>query len=286
MLHASGVSADNVVLASGIHASFGVPLYLRRTSIEHGTRKDAENRRLRVQHTVLQYGTVLHDSLLQRDIIGLHLSANLMNDENRVLVAHLQQLLAAGGHEKCVTVVNGVSELEEEDAVGVALLIFLLQLLRSQSVLIKAIIVLEPLEHLEIAANKPVTARVDVVDVRMAPICQTECTSGPLLLVIPVNLAVAHDGNDIAVLSAKGDRSRLFNLRLVSIVDRKRDGHRHVDHGSVRLTNAVEVSHLQELVLAHEALHWVSPTLREYVHPLLLDLIQGDLIHRLGFLLA
>lgn len=87
MAHSCRVPADNVVLASCVHACLGVPLDFGRASIEHGAGENAENGGLRVEDAFGEDALVLVNTGLQRDIVALDLAANLVDDENGVLEA-------------------------------------------------------------------------------------------------------------------------------------------------------------------------------------------------------
>ena len=63
-----------------------------------------------------------------------------------------------------MAVVDGVPELEREDGVGSHLLEFSPQLVGSQSVLVEAVVPCDPLQHLDLAAEQPVSALVDELE--------------------------------------------------------------------------------------------------------------------------
>mmetsp|Transcript_42611 Transcript_42611/g.166354 ORF Transcript_42611/g.166354 Transcript_42611/m.166354 type:complete len:262 (+) Transcript_42611:980-1765(+) len=260
MLHPSRITTNNVVLTSGVHSGLGVPLDLGGSSVQHRARENSDDSCLWVQNALLQDGLVLHNSFLQGNIICLNLSTYLMYEKDRVLVAHLQQVLTAGCHQKRVTVVNRVSKLEDEHSVRTTFLELSLEFSGRKTIIVQAVFVANTVEHFQVTPNKPVSTGVNLVDVRVPSISNAERPRCSLLLVVPENLAIAHYRDDLPTGRPKSNLPSLFNLSLVIIIDSQNNGHGHVRHSAIFLPDAVKVQHLHVLVFSHESLDRRGPS--------------------------
>lgn len=123
------------------------------------------------------------------DIVRLRVSPERMEEEDRVLVPHLEKPLTCVGHQESVAVVDGIPELESKDGVRVALLELLAELRRGETEAVEAIVVLDGVYHLEIASDEPVPGTSDgLVDVGQAGRSGAPRPRYPLLFVVLVNL--------------------------------------------------------------------------------------------------
>mmetsp|Transcript_67 Transcript_67/g.145 ORF Transcript_67/g.145 Transcript_67/m.145 type:complete len:213 (+) Transcript_67:576-1214(+) len=99
VLHSGGIAPNDVEVGTGVHTRLGVPLHLRRPSVNHGAWEDGNDRRLGVEDAVLKHRVVLLHTLRERNIIGLRPTAQRMKKKNWILVAHLQKSLSGVGHQ-------------------------------------------------------------------------------------------------------------------------------------------------------------------------------------------
>ena len=117
---------------------------------------------------------LLH-SPAQGNIIGLCKPSQRVEQQDGVLVAHLKKAATGVGHQQCVAIVHGITELEGEHCISIALRELLAQFGRRQPETIKAVVVLDRLQDLEIAANQPVASiGYGFFDVR-----QARCSGSP-----------------------------------------------------------------------------------------------------------
>lgn len=105
-----------------------------------------------IEDSFFDEGLVLLHSNVKRNIIIFGPSSTRVEKENGILVTSLDQLVSSGVQEHDMTIMEGVSELEAIDDISVLGLSLLLDLFRSESVLIKSIIVVHFSDHSELGA--------------------------------------------------------------------------------------------------------------------------------------
>lgn len=93
----------------------------------------------------------------QWDIVGLGVSPQGVQQEDRVLEPHLQQAPAGVVHEEGVPVVDGIPQLEGEHGVGAPADEFLAELSRRKTIMVEAVVVLDRLYDLEVSSEEPVS---------------------------------------------------------------------------------------------------------------------------------
>mmetsp|Transcript_28112 Transcript_28112/g.89888 ORF Transcript_28112/g.89888 Transcript_28112/m.89888 type:complete len:1079 (+) Transcript_28112:175-3411(+) len=314
-LHARGVAAHHEVRGAGVAPALGVELHLRRPGVDHRRRPDGHDRpalrELRGREVlvvlVLHDGHVLLHAHVQRHVVLLRPAAERREPEHGVLVALGEQLLAAVAHEVGVAGVRRVARLEGVDDVGAHARELLHELLLSEAVLVQAVVVADAAQELHLAAEQPVAAVVDVLDIGVAAVDDAEAARHDLLLAVRVDLHVAQDGHGLAVLRHERDVLLAARLDQVLRVVRRRqhNGHGHAHAvarrhlgkvrkvrfllvevgvaGGVRRVNedGVEVQRLQQRALAHEALERRRPALADGLQPVQVDVREQRLRQRL-----
>jgi len=116
--HTSWVTSNNVELSSSDQTGLGVPLHLSWTGVGHRRRPDGDDGGLGVQHFFFQHSVVLFHSPIKGHVVGLRPATERVKEEDGFLVTPLLEFLGSVGHEEGVTVVHGVSKLEDKDGVG------------------------------------------------------------------------------------------------------------------------------------------------------------------------
>eukprot|EP00043_Microstomoeca_roanoka_P009948 m.94829 g.94829 ORF g.94829 m.94829 type:complete len:458 (-) comp14741_c0_seq3:54-1427(-) len=210
-----------------------------------------------------------------------------MQQEHRIAVAFLLQTAVRVLHQKGMTIVYRVTQLEGIDGISVAALKLGTQLIGCQAVLIETIIPLDALKDLNFTANEPVTSRHHHLNVRLSCIGGAKLASAALLLAGIVKLWVTQDGQ-VHTLINQGNGTSTTERVLLLCGGRAHNGHRHVGHATIGHLQAVKVQRLEKFLLAHKSLEWGSPALREDLQPLGGELVnvelgQGSSLGLLGF---
>jgi len=86
---------------------------------------------------------MLFHSSVKRCIVFLGPSSQWVQEENRVLVTFLEQLLSGVVQQENVTIVKGVSDLESIDDIGVLGFHLVVDFSGGESVLVKAVVELD-----------------------------------------------------------------------------------------------------------------------------------------------
>ena len=227
MAHTSGVSSDNVELSASHQSSLGVPLdlecffkvscendffYLSWTSVGHWGWPDSNNSGLGVKDLLLKDSVVLLHSPLEWDIIGLGPATEGMEEKDWLLVTTLLQLFGCVGHEQSVTIVDGVSELEDKDSIGAELLESGSELEWSLSVLVESVVPLDTVKSLEITTDEPVSLLVDFLDVWVVDGVGSPGSCTSLLLSVSVEFWVSEDTVGLSFVSERNGLGFLVRL--------------------------------------------------------------------------
>mmetsp|Transcript_18092 Transcript_18092/g.56484 ORF Transcript_18092/g.56484 Transcript_18092/m.56484 type:complete len:210 (-) Transcript_18092:1307-1936(-) len=194
------VAPDDEERSAARSSRGGVELDLRRPAVDHGRGPDAHDRPGRIQHALVEDGLVLFDSHVERHVVGLRPAAQRREPQDRILVAHLDEALAARPHEVRVARVRRVSRLESEDDVRALRGELVIELFRRFAPPVEAVVVGDAVEELDFAAEQPVAARHDAFDVRVAVVDRPEAPRHDLLLAVRVDLEVVQLAEDVAVL--------------------------------------------------------------------------------------
>lgn len=157
-----------------------------------------------------------------------------------------------------MTIVKGVSYLESVDCVSPSLISDLLDLSRSQSVLIHAIIVCWRLGEPHFARHKVVSLAVDSLNFRMFQRSRSKSFGADLLFAVIEELWVFDNGKNI-IRPSESELAVLLQLRFLLSRNVLRDGHRENMSLTVFAGDSVHVQGLDELLLIHECLQWVCP---------------------------
>mmetsp|Transcript_13385 Transcript_13385/g.34856 ORF Transcript_13385/g.34856 Transcript_13385/m.34856 type:complete len:274 (-) Transcript_13385:1295-2116(-) len=234
--HARRVAPDDEEGRAADPPRLGVELHLRRPGVDHRRRPDRHDRRLLVQHTLLNHRLVLLDAHVERHVRGLRPAAERREPQHGVAVPPLLELALRVSHQERVPGVRRVARLEGEDGVGVAPSELAAQLVHREPELVEAVVVLDLAKQLDLSAHEPVARRADEGDVRVIGILHTEAARDDLLLPVLIHLRVAHNRERLAGRVVQSDGVGLLDLPLGEVGDRQDYGHGHGDaHRRVRL---------------------------------------------------
>lgn len=273
--HASGVAADDVEVGTSVEAGLGVPLDFCGSSVHHRAREDGEHGVLGLENTLVHDGVVLLHADGKWHIIGLGPASERVKEQHRVLEPTLEELAASVLHEEGVAIVDWVAQLEGVHGIGFSLLELSAELVGGEAVLVEAIAPGDLVKNLKGSADKEVSSREDLLNVRVASVGSTPLTAASLLLAGLKELGVPHDG-DVLAFIGKGDGGLVEESLALVLGGRADDGHRLVDRALWCLDEVV-VHGLEEFLLGHEALEGSSPSLGEDLEPLHGELVHGKL---------
>ena len=110
-------------------------------------------------------------------------------------------------HEKRVTIVHWIAQLEGEHGIGSHLLEVFPQFGWSESVAVESVVPSDSIEYFELSANQPITARIDELDVRVIGVRGAELTGASLLFAVLEELGGTQNRNRFAFV-AQSHRQR------------------------------------------------------------------------------
>jgi hypothetical protein len=187
-----------------------MPKHLSWASIEHGRRPDSED------DTFLREGAVVNESLMllhsgsEGDIVILAPSTERVKEKDRVLVALFEEVLSGLLKHEAMSVVERVSHLEGKYSVGIHGFSLIIDLLRSQSVLVHAIIPHDFLDEVHgLSRDKEVSLHHNSSGVRVRCLEASEGTGSDLFLSVGVEHRLVDDSNSLAIVS-KGKHVFVF----------------------------------------------------------------------------
>ena len=185
---------------------------------------------------------LLH-SPFEWDIIGLGPASERMEEKDWLLVTSLLQFLSSIGHEESVTIVDWVSELEDENGIGAEFFESGSELEWSLSVLVQTVVPLNSMKSFKITTDEPVSLFVDLLDVWVVDGVCSPGSGTSLFLSVSVEFWVSEDTVGLAFVG-EGDGLGV----LVGLLDFGRDSQGDWDGLVVSLAvfeQAVEVERLQ-----------------------------------------
>jgi len=198
----SRVSTSNEVSDSSTDSGRAMPKHLSGASIEHGRRPDSED------DTFLREGAVVNESLMllhsgsEGDIVILAPSTERVKEKDRVFVALSEEVLSGLLKHEAMSIMERVSHLEGKDSVGIHGFSPVVNLLRSQSVLVHAVIPHNFLDEAHgLSRDKEVSLLNNSSSVRVRCFEATKGTGGDLFLSVGVEHRLVDDSNPLAVVN-------------------------------------------------------------------------------------
>mmetsp|Transcript_26371 Transcript_26371/g.40265 ORF Transcript_26371/g.40265 Transcript_26371/m.40265 type:complete len:236 (-) Transcript_26371:863-1570(-) len=215
VLHASGVSAGNEVRDARVHSGRGVPEDLGGATVVHGGRPHSEDGMLGAESSIVEECLVLAHSVVKGYVVILAPSAERVEEEDGVLEALLQELLAGVLEHEDVTVMEGVADLEGEDGVGVLLLDLLLDLLGGESVLVHTVVEFDVLEESHgLSGDEEVALGHDSLNLGVLHGLSSEDSGRDLLLAVVKEDGLLNNSQDLVGDLGALNRNLLFSLEL------------------------------------------------------------------------
>lgn len=146
-----------------------MPQDLSWATIVHGRGPDSQDCVLRHEGTIIEQSLMLSHSVVQGDVIVFTPSSKGMKEQDWILEAFGEELLACIIEHENVTVVKWVSNLESIDSVSTSIDDGLVHLCGRHSVLIHAIIELDILQEMHLfSRDEEITLRQDSFYFRMS----------------------------------------------------------------------------------------------------------------------
>lgn len=136
MSYTSRVSSGDEVSDATVNTRTCVPQDFGRATVVHGRRPDSKDDVLGVESTIIKQSLVLHHAFFKWDIIILAPATERMEEEDRVFVTLLEELLASVFKEENVAIVERITHLESVHGISILGLNCSLDLLRVHSVLV------------------------------------------------------------------------------------------------------------------------------------------------------
>ena len=273
-------------------------LHLGGARVDHRRRPDGHHRPVGVELARRHHLVVLLDAHVEGHVRRLGPATERREPQHGVLVPLGHQPLARVLHQEGVTGVRRVARLEGVDDVGALASERRLELVDSEAVLVKAVVVLDAAEQLDLAAEAVRLARREhVLDVRVVVVVRAPSAVDDLARAVLVQLGRAQDGKRLAGGAGERHRGGLADLAAREVGDRQDDRHRHRDallgelglhpvgglplevplHARVVVRvreHRVEPELLDEVALAHEALERRRPPLADHLQPV--DVVVGQ----------
>mmetsp|Transcript_3943 Transcript_3943/g.8698 ORF Transcript_3943/g.8698 Transcript_3943/m.8698 type:complete len:753 (+) Transcript_3943:855-3113(+) len=316
-LHTSRIATNNKVRSTSGAARFGVELDLRGAGVDHGRGPNSHDSGVRVKSsrvvkTRVEYFLMLLHPHIKWHIVFLCPSSQRTQPEHRLLVSLLLQVLSGTLHEVGMSSVGRISRLESVHGIGALFLELIHDFSGSLTPLIKSIVVADAIEELDLSSNEVVSALVDLLDVRVTRIDDTEHSGDNLFLAVGVNFGVSEDGDDVAHLGGQCNSvlSRRLNGRLgiLGTTEGDRNTHGNAIGGTMGLKigkvgrasvnalilcqverinkDGIEMQHFQKGSLPHESLEGSGPSLSDHLKPVEIQIGDEHLRQALGLLLS
>jgi len=263
VLDTSGVSSSNEVGDSAVNSGGGVPQDFSGSTVIHWRRPDSKNGVLRVDGTLVEKSLVLLHSPVKGNIVVLAPSAERVEEKDGVLVSLLDELLTCVLKEEDVTVVERVSDLESVDGISSLGNNLFVDLLRSHSVVVHAVVEINLLDEVHrLSGDEPFTLGIDDLSLGVLGRHASEGSGANLFLSVLEEVRVVDDGEnivgDLGALKSDLLLSGESFLLLGSQVLGDRDGHEVLL--SLLVSDGLHVHGLEELHLVHEPLEWEGPS--------------------------
>jgi len=205
------------------------------------------------QGSVVKQSLVLSHSVVEGNVVVLHPAAERVEEEQRVLVSLLDELLPTLSQQQTVPVMKRVPHLEGVDGVGVPFLSDLVDLGGCKPVLVQSVIVLEFRGELHLfSGNQEIALLFYSSNSWVLKRPCSECFCANFFLSVFINFWLFNDCYEVVF---PGNGYLFLSLEFFFVVsgDILDEGHTHEVLFAVGVGDGVHVHRLEQLLLRHES---------------------------------